>query len=95
MEDKQLLLVLLAGGGGPIITGIIGWWIKGMLSDIKKIGELEKTIIELKTSVDNFSGELKSLHNMIMQNNKEIAVADQKIQAAFRHIDTINREVKL
>lgn len=95
MENNSILLILLAGGGGPIVTGIIGWYIKGMLSDIKKIRTLEKTISELKTKVDNFSGEMKSLNNMIMHNNKDIAVNDQKIEAAFRHIDSINRSTKL
>lgn len=93
--SNEFITLLLAGGGGPIITGVLGWWIKGMLADIKKIRELDKHIQQLTTKVEMFSGELKLLNNMIMQNNKEIAVTDQKVQAAFRQLDSLNREAKL
>lgn len=94
MENKDLVLLLLAGGGGPVVTGLIGWWIKGMIRDIRKVDSIVKGLEGLKEKVDEFSGELKSLSALAHSNNKEIAVLERDQKSQWRQYDELKSRVR-
>lgn len=94
MDDKAFILVLLAGGGGPVITGLLSWWIKGMLADIKKISPLEKEVKALCSKIDTFGGELKHIVDYVNKNNKDIALLQQSDKTQWKNIDTLSENFR-
>lgn len=86
--------MLLAGGGGPLLTGMLAWWIKGMLTDIRKIGRLERAVVNLQSTIESQSGELKSMTNLIYQNQKDLAVIERDQQSQWKRYDDLSRRVR-
>lgn len=94
MDDHFIsMLVGGAGAGGTVLSGLFAWWVKGLLSDIKKISHLTSAIVDLKTSVDRLSGKLDSMDTRIHQADKDIAVLQRDVKTAFIRYDEVSRLV--
>lgn len=77
-----------------VIMGAIGFWVKSMLSDIKKIDKIEDRLKELAEKIDAQSGELKSMTNLIYQNQKDLAVQEQSLKAQWRKTDELSNQIR-
>ena len=96
MGSEQIVTFLFGAGSATTVVGtIMIYRIKKMWENLDEIPLLIKATKNLKTSVDSFSGEMKSIERQIYHNQKEIAVTEQKVTAAFREIDTIKRNIEL
>lgn len=95
MENEILTFLFGAGSAGSIVGSVILYRLKKSWDNVDKIPTLIHQLQELKTSVDKFSGKLDAMKDDITKNNKEIAVTDTKIKAAWKHIDGINRKLEL
>lgn len=93
-EQWISMLIGGAGAGGTVISGLLVWWIKGVLSDIKKIDSLTESIARLQASVDGFAGKLESMQAMIHQNNKEIAVLERDLKTQWSRYEDLSRYVR-
>ncbi len=77
-----------------VIMGAIGFWVKSMLSDIKKIDKIEDRLKELAEKIDAQSGELTSMTNPIYQNQKDLAVQEQSLKAQWRKTDELSNQIR-
>lgn len=90
---------LLLGAGGA--STVIGAYVLRKLKDIDQIPSLiaaverqSECIEKMKVSVDGFSGELRALERAMYENQKNIALASQKVEAAFRQVDDLKESVR-
>lgn len=74
--------------------GLIAFWIKGMLKDIKKIDRMEAKLTSLNDTVKEFSGELKGINAVMATNSKEIAVLQQSDRTQWKKVDEISQSIR-
>ena len=96
MESEKIITFLFgAGSAGTIIGTLMIWRVQRMWDHIDAIPQLIKAIKDMKTAIDGFSGELKSIERLMYSNQKDVAIVNQKVEAAFRNIDSINRKLEI
>lgn len=95
MDQSEIVTFLFgAGSAGTLVGSIMMWRIKKALNNVDEIPSLIKTVNDLKTTINSYSGEMRSIERSIHKNNTDIAVTAQKVEASFRRQDELRDYVR-
>jgi predicted transcriptional regulator len=88
--NNDQLIMLLAGGSGPIGMAAIGFWIKSSLRKIDQVTTLIVKVENLNTTVTELRGEIKA----ISQIQKEVAVLQSNMATHWKKFDELANRIR-